>query len=578
MPRTYYQKNGYDVFVTIAGASVPRNQLMDSITISKIENEATIARLKLLPPAGVQSPESYQGASVLIDIRVAGGVYRAFTGVVDLPELDIINQTMTLNCTDNRDTRIKQLSLGYVQSIGVYSRAVFGDSKDVTEELQKRLSTIPYAFDFDNFGNPTLTPWAPKGTADITLQPNQIYYREPSVRFNSRIKTVNTIRMKFDYGYQRLHQKCLAYSWPGSYFSQFCTYWREGRPSFPTRDMIRSAANGVGWTVVGNINFVDLWPAQGFNCGGWIIWQPNQVSSEYQNKTDSSGNPVKDSSGNTVQQQSRVTITDTSSHLCRGATWFSRLRFTQNVFEKYSITMTAPQSIAKYGVVPTDESYTLNAEYDSSLWEKSTSDYYSTSNLYYNQDTERTESNAALVTMLNKARTQLLAVHRDVTVSFMTPIWPQVDLKHTVAVNTTPLECRGKVSRVEHSINIQTTEAFTRVELQLSRSQGSASNSALTIPPIPSEDPSYIGTSQTIVLQSHYGEDPTSTRAAEWNGHIANKQIEGTQQQAGYRTQFQEVFIVDSPKIPDIVRNNRELPVSQSYTVAIPNDPLIVRF
>jgi hypothetical protein len=125
---------------------------------------------------------------------------------------------------------------------------------------------------------------------------------------------------------------------------------------------------------------------------------------------------------------------------------------------------------------------------------------------------------------------------------------------------------------------IQTGEAYTDVELSLSLIDGSASNSTLAIPAKPSEDASYIGTAQSVVLQSHYGQDPTTPSAAEWNGHIGNKFFDGTSSSVGYRTQYPEAFIVDTPKIPDQIRGNRELTKTTNYTVSIPNDYLVLEF
>lgn len=575
MPRTFYQKNGYDVFLTIGGASIPRSWIIGSIKVIKSENQSTLATFSLLHPAGVQTPESYQGARVTLDIRVAAGIYRIFTGVIDVPELDIINQISTYRCTDNRENKINTLPSGYIQSIGFYSVNAFGQPKDPAEELSKRLSTIPYSLDFDNYGNPVLTPWLPKSVADFTLLPNQVYYRDPRVDFSSRIKTINTVSIAFDYSYQRLHQQNLSYGI--TVYTDLRGWFTGGRGTFPTRDMVAGAAKGVGWTVRG-ITYIPLWPAQGFTYnGGVVIWQPNQVETTYRNRVDGSGNPVTDVHGNPVQEQASVTITDTSSNLCLGASWSCYLRFGQNVTERYTLSMTAPQSVAKYGTISAYESYSTSAEYDNAVWEKSLeSNNDPEGNFYLNQDYTRGDLNNAFICVLNKARTTLLASHRDVNVYFKKFIWPQVDLKHTVFVNTTPLEAKGKVMMIEHDINIQTSEAITSVTLALSRIQGSASNSALSIPTRPAET-SYVGDTITHKrLGVHLGVDIANYPNA--NGYFGNLWVQGTATKAGYKTNYPEAMVVDTPDIPSSLRDTRTLATSSAYTIAIPNDHLVVRY
>lgn len=572
MPRSFFQRTGYDVFLTIAGSAIPREWIIDSIKVSKSENQSTLATFSLLHPIGVQSPESYQGATVTIDIRVAEGIYRIFTGIIDVPELDLINQITTYRCTDNRENKIKALSTGYIASIGYYSSKAFGDPKDQTEELNKRLSTIPYSMDFDNYGNPTLTPWLPKSSPDFTLLPSQLYYIDPRVDFSSRIKTINTVTISFDYSYQRLHQQSLAYNI--QVYDSLVSWFSDGRGTFPTRDMVRGAATGVGWTLNGDIDFTPLWEAQGFNYqGGVVIWQPNQVESTYTPKTDALGNVIKDSSGNPIQQQSSITITDTSSNLCLGASWSCFLRFGQNMTERYSLSLSAPQSVAKYGVIEEQESYSSTAEYDNAIWEKSTN--FADGNFYTDQDYTRGDINNAFLCVMNKAKTSLLASHRDVNVYFKKFLWPQIDLKHTVLVSTTPLEAKGKVMSIEHDINVQTTEAKTTITLALSRITGSASDSALSLPARPSED-AYIGDVAKKALGIHLGVDIADYPNA--NGYFGNIWVNGTATTAGYKTNYPEAMVVDTPDIPSTLRDTRTVYSSASYTVAIPNDHLVVRY
>ncbi len=565
MARSFYQRTRYDVFLTIDGAAIPKDWIIGSIKISKTENESTLASFALLHEPGEQNPEDYMGADVTIDIRVASGVYRVFTGIIDVPTCDLINQITSYTCTDD---------------IGFYSEMAFGVAKDQTEELAKRVSTIPYSFDFNNYGNPMLTPWEPKGTPDFELGPSEVYYIEPRVEFTSRIKRVNTVSMSFDYSYQRLHHQGLSYSC--TMYTSLVRWWTGGKGTFPTRDMIRSAANGVGWVVDGEIQFTPLWPAQIFSLGsgegaGVAIWQPNLVKSTYRNRVDSEGNVVNDVNGNPIQEQANVSITDTSSMLCIGTSWASHLRFTQNVTETYNINVVAPQSVGRYGEIVNYENYSASQDFDTSLWEKSQPQQGETGNFYYNRDENRGEVQNAFICVLHKARTTLIAAHRDVQVYFKKFLWPEVDLNHTVFVNTNPLEAIGKVRTITHDINVQTTEAKTSITLTLSRMDGSTSDSALSLPQRPL-DPVYVGTPQQKALGMHLGVDVTSESYANANGYFGNWWVSDTQEAFGKKTEFQEAFIVDTPDIPDSLRETREIEAEQDYNVSISNNHLVVRY
>ena len=578
MARSFFQRTGYDVFITIGGAAIARSWITGMIRITKSENQATVANFTLLHNPGLQNPEWYQGQIVNIDIRTPSGLFRVFTGIIDTPELDLINQVTTYLCTDNRENKLKALPQSFISSIGYYSEAVFGTPSDKVDELEKRLSTVPMSVDFDNYGYAIATAWAPKTSADFTLQPNQVYYQEPKVTFSPRIKSTNSVSITFNYTYPRLHQQVLYYAWGGV---GLCN-WYETRFSLPTKDMVEGAAKGSSWTVLG-LHLGDIWPAGSYNCPGkgLYTWEPDKYQYEYKPRTDADGGVKTDAHGNPLLDISRVSKQDNSSHLCSGATWWLRLRFGQNVIETYTLQVNAPQSISKYGYVEKQERADLTANYEVGDWEKSQTDYQSRVNLFFNKDINRAELNAGVNVALHKARTLLIASHRDVTVQFRTPIWPQIGLQHTVSVNTYPLKCRGKVSRVEHEINVATTEAKTFVQLSLTKSTGSAGDSVLKIPPLPFEDTSYIGLDEfkVVTMGTHIGVSPNAAGYENMQGYFANGTLPSLDpRQPSHRTDYPEGFIMDTPPMADQIRNNRTIGVSATYSVSIPNDFLEVRY
>lgn len=616
---SHYDRRGWDVEVQIGDELITtaniakENGFTELLTITATENQARVLTFKIFPPEGPQNPEYYQGKPVIVRAIDSTGIKETmFTGFVDVPKLDINKRTIAFTCTDRRANQIIQLDPGVVDSIGYYSEDVFGKVKDQAEELDNRMKTIPYSFDFDNAGNWTLTPWAPKTTADYVLStnPGELYYSNPEVEYTNRTKTVNTINITVNYTYQRLHQQVCSVTWEG--YDNFCSDWfNAGKPTFPTRDSITSAAQSGNWVVMTRptINFTAVWPAMLTNCGTPVVWQPNDVKEEYGPRTvfagyirninntdfikDDNGQYVPmytvqvDADGDPILDVIRRTITDTSSQLCRAANWQASLHFAQTITETYNMTLTAPQSIAVNEVIEGQDQVDIEDKFDTNEWESSKTTTSYNNNFYIDKVLNRSKANAAIFTILHKNYTELLKQHRDVIVRFSRPLLAALDLKHTIEIDylsqvpgwTKGLQCKGKVGSITHTFDFSKTKlATTSVELWLSRAQGEASQSDFIVSQ-PTQDPSYIGEVIDVPLGTHLGEDPdpTVTFGAEtWNGYIGNKEI--TVLANTYRTQFSEAFVVDYPPISEDLRAVKVYESDAEFTISIPNDDLIPHF
>lgn len=614
MSKTFYQFYGYDIEIQVGSQVLttmlgPKQYgLCDQLTVSAQENTARTAKFTFIPPEGIVNLNNYQGLPVRILFRDSVGYYQVFYGAVDIPSFDFLARKITLSCTDQRANRIIQMPLSFVQQIGNYDVNVFGTVNDQNEEVEKRLQTVPASFDFDSYGNPTLTSWTPTVTEHFLFSSNDIKQdSNPSVTPSPRKETLNTVNFTVNYSYQRLHQQCVNLSWPG--FQDFVTdYWNAGRPTFPTIDQVVQAATNSNWVFVNptnSVNFVPLWPAGGYQAGGSvIIWQPNTVVNQYKQKSefngylkDSTGNfvtigtparlvpqykPVFDVNGNAVMETVSSTVIDTASALCRGASLNCALRFSQNVTESYSVTVQAPQSITKYGVVNAKNTIEINDPYDTNRWENSKSVTNTISNFFIDYKPSFNSLQNTLYTAYNKARHDILQVHRDTTVTFQTKLLqPRVDLKHTVRLNvedpmstTAHINAKGKVKSINHIIDFAKETAYTEISLLLSKSDGSETNSGVVFN-APLQNPAYIGVPQTIVLGTHLGEDVNTTVGADkWNGWIANKTVRSNVNQDLVRTTYPESFVIDFPEIPETLRGDLTYNSITALNIAIPDDDL----
>lgn len=599
---SYLSRNGHLARLYIGGRRIPSDQIVGPIDVSREEGTASILTCKINPPIGTQDFNLYAGQAVILDVQTSSGITRLFTGRVDLDQYDVINEFIDLRCTDNRRELAEQF-ISQIRKIGYYSTEVFGNPESAALELENRLTTVDGSYDWDAYGNPAFTSWTPKSTPDYTLGNSDIYRRSLVVNRTQKARVVNSVSINLDYTYQRLHHGEARFTWDAGI--QVCEFLVDGN-TVPKRELIRDAIQAAGWPLKAQISFTPLFasgtyvcpsgslgfrtpihwlgPSNGYNASGISYQQTSQTvvdgSVQNTNNFDNQGNAIIPSA-NDVQYNN-------ADYLCLAAAWTATQRWSQNFVESYTLSVTAPQSISQYGTSARTETFSLNADFDPSEWEDYR-DYTSqpagavnlprpdgsTSNDYViDQDINRGEFNNISSLLLNRAKTTILASHRENRVIFQRNLWPEIDLKHTVRTNFDKIDARGKVFRIQHKLMPSTGEAYSEVELAFYTSQGSASDSVLSVPTRPTYYP--VKVDYGANLQTHYGEDPSQSAAANWTGYVGNKWI--TVRRNYFRTNFPESFTVDTPAIPAAFRNQTTLGASQAYTVEIPNIPFTITY
>jgi hypothetical protein len=581
---SHYTRFGWDCYVTIAGQDIPSSQLTGNIRISRSESQAALADLTLLPLPGFQAIDYYAGKDVTIDVRTSDGIFRVYTGIVDIPEVDIINKTIVLRCTDRRKELINDQLGNIVSTIGYYSPVIFSAGKDVSDELEARLSTIPYSVDFDVYGQYNITPWLPKESPDYTLTDSDVYRDTPRVELASRGRIVNQINISFQYRYTRLHHMKRHFTWTSPIASNVNLLLQYGY-SLTFRQMIADSIQQLGWPLQGAISYTPIWPSGWYGDRAWstvsftgtnkTVTDSGDVKSNY--RKDEDGEYILDSDGNKVADVRITGGTDYGPLYCMGASWDATTRWTQTITENHSIVVRSLASIDQYEIIEQSETYSTECPYDASAWEnyQGYSDTGNGSGTYFiDQALTRSQFNFAAITAINKAKTSILASHRDTKVSINKFLWPQVDLIHTLLIDTDPLVAQGKVYSIEHNMDIMTGEATTEVAISLYRVVSDVVESATPIV-LPTVNPGTADPgSGTITLGNHFGEDPTTELARSWNGFVGNRfPIGGLG-----RTTYTEQFIIDSPPISDSVRQEKNLYSTGTYNIVVPRDDLTIVF
>ena len=597
-PLSFHDRNGYEPIIYINRKKIPLDQLHGRITCTYTENDAPQLKFTIIPDTGAQDIRRYRGNTVVFKIREGSVVRQIFSGKVNIPDVQIIDQKITFNCSLDIEQNVENLlSRSELDKIGLYNNSVFAKPETKLQELRDRLSTIPSVLNFRKSGVPAVDPIA-TGTQKASLNDADVYRTrtEFDYRMGSGQRYINKVNLKIDYTYQRLHHHELGFR-AGVQHTSVCELL-EGGYDILMRALVSTAVAGSAWPLKGNISYDPIYAPGWYQCAspgtgaGPLAWSTTSCTK--------SATPAKPSTSPIagIVSDDRVTkngdrqktatlkaCTNSAGLMCLGASWTSTTRFSQNVRSEYTITIQAPQSISDNGVKERDLSYSLSSSFESSSWE----DYQSFSskippgtsvagtqgnNYWINADTNKALFDSSVNIMLNKAKSDILKSHREDRVLIKRSLWSDIDMSHTIKINTTKLNTKGRVYTFTHNINIGTGEAYTTVELSLSQSTGSASNSVLAIPDLLTNTPVYPST--TINLgNGHYGEDPTQPGAELWTGHIANKYILYPFWQ---KTAYSVSFVVNVPPISNALRSQSTLTSTPSYNVSIPNDTLSITF
>jgi len=598
---TFYSRNGWDLFITVGTQLISPSIIHGGVQVVKNEDDNHTAEFTIIMRPAIYNLYDYQGKAVKIQAKVAGVTRTVFTGAVDIPTIDVINEKLTLRCVADRRKLLGNLT-AYEPYVGYYSATVLGQNDSTYDRINARLQTIPSSLDFDGSNNYTLTSWTPKTTADYTYGSSAVYRRDPQLILESSAKIVNTVNIELQYGYQRNHHRSAFYYWQHTYapadpttgLGGICPFLAD-RPSMPTREMIRSAATSTGWQIEPyTLYFGKQFASNSYTCNGaWVMWSTVESINQNIAVKNKDGTAAKDAKGNEIYRSVPVVISDNTDLYTMQSQWVSSTRFKQNIQESYRISVVAPSSVSTYGTLVETQSYSYNGVDAYADWETYTAGQPSPSGVtkytdsgsgsyFFNSNADRPTFNNAVTCALHKAQTSILRNHRDTRIVFQRFISPELELKHTIALSGKWVRGKGKCQRIVHSFCVSDCafgaagEAYTEVQLAQYRSTTTVTNTPLTVPTPPAD--TYVLPQTGAILGNHYGEDPSTPQAATWNGYVGNIYLLEFLPGIGNnhtRSKYQEMFIVDAPVIPDQIRNDRVLSSTVSYNVNIPSDSTV---
>lgn len=436
--------------VTLGGVDVSA-RLTGEIRIEAGEGEARVASFVMRPAPGPITLPDWTGAAVTIDIAqqdAAGNAIdarRLFTGVVDVPDLDLTERLVSFECTDQLQQVVRSLPKEWVDTNvgGYYSEAVSGESSDMLQYADARLASVPASLDLDPYQAARVTPWNIEDDPVLVLTEADIIFGSLRVELAGRANIRNEVETVLQYRFPRLRARVASAN-----FERTINQYTSQGLDLLNRDMIEQALSSPqGWRLLGEINIVPVDPGT----------------------YESSG------SGGTVYTV--ISATDAPQLSLGFAARFAS-RWVQWVTEEYRLTVSAQASIDALGLSrESSNGAVLDAEFDDGVW-LSEPDAEPVLTLPTTGDvsldyggagrTDRTAAQNAVRTMVAQSRCQILAAHRDTSTSAMTPLHAGIDLNRRIEIDTAEVHARGKAIRVTHRMDIETGEHDTEFAIAIS--------------------------------------------------------------------------------------------------------------
>ncbi|MCX4186778.1 hypothetical protein [Methylophaga sp. OBS4] len=559
---------GWDARITINGKLVPLCEIGGEITVTRNENASALAQVTLVNKTGQQDFDAWHGKQILIDADTDTGTRRIFTGTIDYPRTDLVNKTIRLDCIDRREERVNAQLSSQVKFVGFWSPDIFETPEDTAEELRQRLETTPHALDFDSYGQHRVTSLLAKSTPDFTLERCDISNDIPVLNLSTRSRLVNRVRMEFEARWTRLRHREKSFKIEAP---AFCDYMTVQGLDYLRIDSVYQTLDSFPWAVKpSTIDFTYLPDAGVYNCGnGKFIWTPPRGFGSVKVVRDQNGDIVYDASGNPVYEP--VAGSSAAPIFCLSANWTAAKRWAQDISESITVTLNAPQSIGQYGAIERTNRYGYDVEYDTQDYEsnetyQSPSGFISAGNgdYYLDKSGSAVDYKKALQTGFSICEATIVKSHRENTVAFRSRnFWPDVELYHTVAINTDTITCRGKVKQIVHKLNTKSKRATTNVVLALSRAQGGQSQDSLSFPILDAPLVGNPGSNVTYKLYQGQG-----------GGSGGGLLGQGT----SYATPPVKNSTLKAPDIDEMSRKQQKTSDSYSYNVVLQNDPLDVNF
>lgn len=551
-PSTAGHYTDWRVVVLVDGVDVSA-RLTGEVDVDALEGSSRVASFAVAQ-AGTDEL-GWSGRTVKIyTARGDGSEQRLqFSGRIDTPTIDLASRVAAFDCVASVQAACANAPFAELASLigGRHAPSVFGDALDGWQYASAMIRTVPAALETGPTGALRVVPWA-AGAPDVTFARAV----DGSVRLSlqSWADLRNVVELEYQYRYPLLHQRLRGLRWdhlPQPVVAQL-DLW------YPSRETVQQAVDSVSGWVPSVVNFEAV-PAGSYNFGTL------------------GGTPIIHN-----------VPPDVAPLLCLGASVSFRARWRQSKTERYVVRARNAASVARYGAaVEAQVAGALESVFDDEGWEDRPRAAGEVSQVVPYEQSPATSLAAAaegLQTVVDMARTTVLARARLTELAFALPLQPDLDLIHTVRLTDVQgVTATGKARQVRHRLNLGSGRAVTEVVLAIS-GQGVVGVQPYT-PPVAPDAPEVVPTEAAQGLDNFkadtwYGgeKDSPPYDPETMFGFTTNRRLFPSPDDPQYdienAEQYPVGFSIRSAQIEAAARDPIDETVEATYDVVVPVDEL----
>lgn len=545
----------WQAVVVLDGVDIS-SRITGRVSVQIAADAARTAEFAFVPSAPLQ-PMGLIGRPVRIAFAQAGGLnaQTIFTGVVDVPAVDVDTRVITCACHDQAQEVWSRMSRAAIDAMvgGQWHVALDGEPVDNFGYLQQRIQSVAASWALDELQQPRTLPWRslPRTVTvrDSDLIDGSLSIDLPSL---SQIITRVTCRMQYRYPVFKARRVRAQYAQPISFFLPSLGVSPKPGYVWMTTAMVKSALESVsGWQLVDGPHIAHP-PAKTYRLG-----------------TD-------------IAPAFYVIPPDVAPTLATAFTAEYQWRGIQTVTEDYTVDVVWTGGQSLIGSASVEEvGASIEAEFEGRDWTtdptvepiiaaQSAADVAVP---WQPSGATAADRDACLTALMSRAWVRMWASSRSGRVRFALPCRPDLWVDAWAAVESVRLRAAGQIVEIDHALDTATGEAITScaVAVGLPGDQGAAMPSWV-LPPTPVDDYTPPMSAYSFEIGTYVGGLPSSVEFDETTMIGFSTNAEGVADPA--YPYYPHQLSIRAPDLAAEDRDPRTLESVTSISVAIPTDLL----
>lgn len=542
----------WQAVVVLDGADISA-RIIGAVTVRIEDNAARTAQFDFVPAAAVQ-PMALIGRRVKIAFSQPGGLnaQTIFTGVVDVPEIDLQTGVIACACTDQAQEVWANTPRETIDEMvgGRWHVAVSGEPEDSFQYLEERIQSVGASWALDALQSPRVLPWASPARS-VTVRTADVIDGSLSVTLPSRDQLRTRINVRMQYRFTRLRQRgaVAQYGQDLGFFLPTTGVFPRPSRQWLTSAMVDGATSGAGGWALQSLT-VEHPPAGFWNLGDAVYVIPANVAPD----------------------------------LALGFSARYTTRWQQSITEDYTVAVVWDALEAQLGGPVQEEiGAALEAEFDQPGWGADESitpavPYAVAGDAFVDWQPDGFDAAArdeALRCLLDRAWVRLWAASRSGRVRFALPCRPDLWLDTAVTMEHEALRAAGRIVEITHTLDTAAGAASSDIGVAVGMPGATpASHPVWVLPAAPAE-------TYTPPLSAYSFEIGTFV-----GGEIASPAFDAdtmigfstNQEGAVYydREYYPHQLSIRSPDMAAEDRDARTLTSTTTISVTVPTDTLEV--